>query len=470
MIDDARATAIRMFNQALSVNQTDAQLSYAMFGSAALADPSFALAWYHVGCANADLNLKPAAIAAYRRVLEQEPLATGRTGDADRNLVARTLVNMGHRLYHSGLLDEAEKATRRALELDETLAFAWCNLSMILSVKGSNGSCVDAARRAYSLAPHEPIIQVGLAFALLFAGEYAEGLKHFEGRFAYKLQQFTRYPYPQWHGEDIEGKTLLLQADQGLGDTLSFVRFVPRVADLLGASGRLIFMMQPELCRLMRDMLWAMPQVEVWPMPQPLPVADFWSAPMSLPTALGLTTQEIRECRGLRTSVIPSPDVWRVPGRKLHVGICWAGSTGNDIEHWRRVPFEMLLDLYKVPGIQLYSLQVGERAQDVHDRGAASLVRDMMPFIRDVSDTLSIVNELDLVITVETSLGHMCGLIDKETWVLYSRDGGDFRLGRSERGALWYPNHRVFKQGQDGTWQPVIDRVVRELGKRVRHA
>src|SRR5262249_54386575 len=159
---------------------------------------------------NADLNHLDAAIANWRRALAEEPNYTGRTGDADQDLVAKILVNMGHRLFHRGRIDEAKKATLRALKLNESLAFGWSNLSMIQSVQGKLKESLFSAQRAFELSP-DPVVEVGLAFAYLYVGDYAKGLAHFEARFAYKLQQFMSYPYPKWTGEDLTGKVLLVQ-------------------------------------------------------------------------------------------------------------------------------------------------------------------------------------------------------------------------------------------------------------------
>lgn len=450
---DRRATAVQIYNQGVHAAATDRQMSYKLLSSSVDIDPTFTTGWFQVGNANSDLGLLSASAACYRRALEIDPTD------------AKVWTNLGHRLYHLGEFEEAEEATLRAIDLDPTLAFAWCNLSLIQSIKGEGMKAVRNARKAFKLDP-QPIIETALAFALLFEGRYAEGLAHFEARFPYKLASFTQYPYPQWHGEDVSDKTVLIQADQGLGDTLCYVRFVPAVA---ARAGRVIMLIQPELCRLFRAMLQAHPNVDIQPLPAPFPAADCWTSTVSLPVALGLTDEQIREAPNLPMPAFDTIPVWKAPDRKLHIAICWAGSSQNEIDRHRSMRVEQFLALYRVPDIQLYSLQIGERANELHAAGCAALIKDLAPHVRDVADSVAILREMDLVICVETSLGHIAGALGKECWIMLAKSGGDYRCGRTGDRQLWNPNTTLFRQGDDGTWGPVIERVITALDMRVHN-
>jgi hypothetical protein len=299
----------------------------------------------------------------------------------------------------------------------------------------------------------------------MFSGEYAEGLKHFESRYEYKLPQFLGYPWPQWRGEDISDKVLFIQSEQGMGDAIGFARFIPLA---LRRARHVIFMCQAELVRLFHGVFAPWHNITILPLPQPFPQADCWSAPMSLPVALGLTTEEIAAAPNLRLPNLSMPAVWKVSDRKLHIGIAWGGSAANEIDRWRSMRIEHFLELYHVPGIQLYSLQVGDRVQELHNAGAASLVKDLAPFIRDVSDTMAIMRDLDLIITIDTALGHIAGAMEMPCWVLVAYNGGDFRLGRSGAKSLWNPNHRIFRQNSSADWRAVIEDVIKALKEKVR--
>lgn len=451
-ISDIRRSAIEIFNQGVTAAQSDKNLAYRLIGSSVEIDSTFQPGWFQIGCNNSDLGLLHAAVAAFRRSLELNP-----------NDI-RSMVNLGHRLYHLGDMKGARYWTEKAIKLAPEQAFPWCNLSLIEGIEANMQKSIKAARKAYDL-DRSCEIEMSLAFALMHSGEYAEGLKHFESRYEYRISWFLNYPWPQWRGEDISDKVLLLQADQGLGDTLSFARFIPLAAN---RAGRLVLLVQGELLRLFNMLFQRWPNVTVLPLGQPFPQAHYWTSSMSLPVALGLTAEEIRAAPNLPLPQLYTPPVWKTTDRRLHIGIAWAGNPGNEIDRWRSIDVRLLLDLYRVPGIQLYSLQVGDRAQDVHNVGAVSLIKDLAPFIRDVTDTMSIMRDLDLIICIDTALGHIAGAMEKSCWLLVARNGGDFRIGRSGEKSLWNPNHRVFRQLSDADWRPVVDRIVRELKERLK--
>ena len=462
-----RKSAIDFLRQGVATAQNDKtqqQLAYQLIGSSAYVDSTFAEGWYHLSNSNNDLNLLPASIAALRRCLNL-PNGT-ELGDMTQDLRMKALINMGHRLFHSGKLAEARKVLNEALEIDRNQSFAWCNLSLIECVENNREEAIRCAKRAHDLEPGNTTVQTGLAFAYMFGRDYRRGLKHFEARFAYKLPHFLSYPYPKWTGQDGRDKTLFLVADQGLGDTLSFARFVPQVAKKFG---KVAMMIQPPLIRLFETYFRDLPNVQIIPLPSPFPPADYWSTFVSLPFALDLRNDQLIGCPTLPldTSQFTLPTDWKDEDAKYHIGICWAGAPENGIDKWRSFNLDLFLELYRIPGIQLYSLQIGPHANDVHNAGAASLVRDLSIQIKDVADTMAIINDLDLVITAETALGHIAGAMGKECWIPYSYLGNDWRIGRTEEGPIWYDRHRVFRQGTDLSWTPVFERIIGELGERV---
>lgn len=458
-----RVAAIRFYQQAQEVEKTpipgQPDLRIQLVSSAAMADPTMALAHFEVGNSCGDTGNRASAVASYRRMLE---LPDGNLpGDVTPEWRSKAMVNLSHNLHHLGRNEEAKKVVLEALERDATLANGWMTKSLIENVEGDLEASIASARQAMSIEK-TPAIELALAFALMHSGKYAEGLKHFEARFEYVLRQFLSYPYPQWRGEP--DKSVFLVADQGMGDTLSFSRFVPAVIE----RSKFVHMrIQPELVSLFQAMFQRYSNISIEPIPCPFPPAETWTTFMCLPVALGLTDEEIVNAPTLPCPQFNIGSSWKSSDRKLHIGVAWTGSKSNWINHWRSFPIEHLLDLYQVPGIQLYSLQVGENAQDVHNIGAATLIRDLTPFIRDVGDSISILRDLDLVISCESALPHICGLVGKECWIPYSREGGDFRLGRDERGQLWNPKARVFKQGSDAKWGPVFERIIDALRERI---
>lgn len=453
-----RRAATDFYNSAVNAvndksNPNHLQIAYSLFSSACMADPTYGLANYQAGNNNSDLNCLPAAIANWRCALQCE------NTDEER---AKILVNLGWRLHSLGRSQEALAISEEAIALKNDLALAWLNLSLIHGILDDDEKSVACARRAFALDPADVHTEIALAFALLFAGRYQEGFKHFEKRFEWRLKNFLQFPYPKWEGEP--DKTVYLVADQGLGDTLSFARFVEAActrAKYVHAA------VQSELLRVFMHSFAHIPNLNLLPQPHPFPAADCWTTFVSLPYALGLNDTQITNAKNIALPHFQMPDNWKVPDRKLHIGIAWAGSPLNDIDRWRNIPVTQFFELYRVSGIQLYSLQVGEKSKELQDAGGAALVRDLAPYLRDVCDTISILHNLDLVITVESALGHIAGMMGKECWIPYSYAGKDYRLGNRDDQVLWNPKHRTFRQDENMTWEGPFQMIEAALRRKV---
>ena len=434
-------------------NPANIQQAYKLFVSACYADPTFDGGFYAVGNANSDMSLLSGAVATYRRALECEQIPANR---------ARTLTNLGWRLHGLGQTQEALAVTQEALQLDPDITIAYINLSCIYGTLMQHDLAIEAARKAFELEPQTPVTEMTLAFALLFAGRFAEGLSHFERRFEYKLHSFLNYPYPKWNGE--EGKTIFLVADQGGGDSLSFARFVEaacKKAQYVHAC------VQPEMMKLFSYSFRRISNLNLLPSPCNIPTADYWTTFVSLPYALGLTDKEIIDTPGIEIDRTVTSAPWKIPGRKLHIGIAWAGSPLNEINEQRSIPLRYFAELYRVPGLQLYSFQVDERKKELHEQGYAGVIADMSGYIRDYSDTIALVQHMDLIVTCESAMGHIAGAVGKETIIPYSWLGRDYRASADGRSPIWYAKHRFFQQGPDARWEPVFEMIINELRTRV---
>lgn len=426
--------------------------SYQNFISAAYADPTWAQAHYQVGNNACDLKMAHTAVAAYRRALECENTAEN---------AAKIYCNLAYQLHVIGHTEDALNAALKSRSLDDRLALNWVNLSIIHYTMNNTAEAARCARKANEIEPDNPTIMVALAFALMHNREFAEGLKFFEERFRYKLHQYLAFPFTRWKGE--KDKTIFVAADQGLGDTISFARFVERAAK---RSKFVHLCIQPELMRLFDYAFMHLKNVNLMPLGSPFPAYDHWSTFVSLPNALGLTDDEIVDQPHIIADVPPARKEWLVPDRKFHIGIAWSGSSMNDINHHRSIDLRYFLELARVPGVQLYSLQRDDKRQDLFDTGASAVVRDLAGYISDVSDTLGLMRHLDLVITCESAVGHMAALADKECWVPYSRLGLDFRIGVDGSKAIWTPQTRYFKQTEE-TWAQAFRDIAHALDVKV---
>lgn len=454
-----RAASIQFYNEAVKTVHDKSQSTYlahaySLFSSACMVDPTYGSAHYQAGNNNSDMNLLPAALACWRRGLECE-----NTPDEK----GKMLINMGWRLHSLGRAREAVEFLHAGLKIDPKLHLGVLSLSLCHQLFGDPKMSLQYAEQAHEMAPDDDHTEVGLAFASLFAGQYARGLKHFERRFKWRLHNFQHFPYPKWEGQ--MNATIYLVADQGLGDTLSYARFVEIAAK---RSKHIHMAVQSELVRLFTYAFAHLDNVTVIPMPCPFPSASYWSTFISLPFALGLTDEEIVKQPHIKYEAPEVSDRWKVPDRKFHIGIAWGGSALNDIDKWRNIPLHLFYELYQVPGIQLYSLQVDQRSKELQDSGAAAVIRDLAPYIRDVTDTLSILKHLDLVVTCESALGHISALAGRECWIPYSYSGLDYRLGLRGEQKLWTPKHRVFQQGEDQQWEPVFVKLIEALRRKVK--
>jgi len=462
-----RKAAIEQFNAAAGpsdmakAGKGDWQLPYQLYSSACMND-DFGMGWHMLGSTLDDMQISAAAMAAHRRALElPEGNIPGDMGPKER---AKSMVQLAYRLYVLGRIDEADRVIATAIKMDGRIPQAYCVRSLILSMQGEHLLACENARHGLEMEPDNATIETALGLALMFRGDLAEGLKHFEARYRYKLRHFLTFPYPQWHGES--GKTVFLVADQGLGDTLSFSRFVARAAKrckflYVGA--------QKELVRLFKASFQHIPNIEIIPpMATGWPPADCWTAFVSLPTALGLSQDEIVNAKNIVIPQFTVPMSWKSPDRKIHIGVAWAGSMASDIAHHKSFAVENLLRLYEIPGVQLYSLQCDDKKEELHRAGCAALIRDLSPFINDVADTTAILRHLDLVVTVESALGHIAGHCGKRTIIPYSALGQDYRIGRDGENIIWYGKHSVVKQKLDEPWSLTFDRVVEAVREAVR--
>lgn len=454
-----RKAAILQFNQAAApadaarAGRGDWQLPYQLYSSACMSD-EMPMAFHELGNTLADMQHSAAALAAFRRSIE---LPDGQVpGDMNPTARAKSLVQIAYRLYVLGRIEEASVVIDEAVEMNPDIPQAYCVRSLILSMQGEHLLACENARLGLEMDPENATIETALGLNLLFRGDLALGLKYFEARFRYKLKHFLTFPYPQWHGES--GKTVYLVADQGLGDTLSFARFLPEAAKrckflYVGA--------QKELVRLFKASFQHITNIEIIPpMATGWPPCDSWTTFVSLPTAIGINDEQIKSAPGIAIPQFTVPLSWRSPDRKIHIGVAWRGSTLSDIDHHRSFAVENLLRLYEIPGVQLYSLQADSKSNELHTAGCAALIRDLSPFINDVADTTAIIQHLDLVVTVESALGHIAGACGKRTIIPYSALGQDYRLGRNGENIIWYPNHSVVKQKHNEPWSETFGRVV----------
>jgi Flp pilus assembly protein TadD len=394
------------------------------------AAPDVPAALNSLGTALAARRASAEAEECYRRALALDPA------------YAEAHNNLGTLLEAEGRFAEAEQALGAALRLRPDYAEAASNLGNVLVALGRLDEAEHAYRAALRLRPGEASSEYNLGVALLSAGRLREGWAGYERRWDRRGAARRELPAPLWKGEEIGGRILLVHAEQGLGDTIQFCRFLP----LLRAR-HLIFEVPRPLARLLAGQRVG---ARIVASGEPLPPFDLHCPLMSLPHRLGTTLETIPA--GPYLAADPGlVAAWAarlaaLPG--LKVGLVWAGNRDFAADARRSIDPALLAPLLGVPGATFVSLQLGARAP-------APALADWTGEIEDFADTAGLVAALDLVIGVDTASVHLAGALGKPVWLL-NRFDSCWRWLRDRPDSPWYPTLRQFRQASPGDWEGVI--------------
>jgi hypothetical protein len=296
-------------------------------------------------------------------------------------------------------------------------------------------------RRTLALAPGAPSTQRALAVLLLSQGRFPEGFALLEARHELTGMKKPDLPFPEWRGEDLAGKRLTIWPEQGFGDQIQFARFAPILKDL-GAEVTLFC--RPQLVRLFQaslgvEVLAAEGAVE-------FPDPDYWVMQGSLAARLGIAVDAIPNAPYLR-----APAAWPPLGEGFKVGLKTEGNPGHHNDANRSLPAQTAQRMRGLP------------ARIVELDPAASGARDF-------ADTAALLEQLDLVICVDTSVAHLAGALGKRVWVLVPGVDTDWRWLRGRTDSPWYPSMRLYRQGRGESWDAVVDRVAADLTAKVAPA
>jgi tetratricopeptide (TPR) repeat protein len=372
-----------------------------------------------------------------------------RAVDALRDAIARdprnaaAWLNLGNAYADTDRLEAAEQHCRKAVHLAPDLAEAHASLGFILTSLGRLDEAVAACDAAIALRADFAQAHWNQAVAALLAGNLALGFSKYEWRKRHDRYRhdFINLPGPQWDGSDPAGRTILVHAEQGFGDTIQFARYLPRI------GGRVV------LCcaRPLIPLLGQLHGVDVVAQDAAMPPYDCWIDQMSLPRVFGT-----------RLETIPAPDgylhaeAWNgaLPDG-FKVGLAWAGNPVHSNDRRRSMPAAAMQPILAVPGISFIGLQIGARAKE--------FALPSPPLV-DFAATASLIAALDLVITVDTAVAHVAGALGKPAWVLlpYAPDWR-WLLGRSD--SPWYRSLRLFRQPVPGDWDAVTDEVAGQLAR-----
>lgn len=434
----------------------------AAFRRALSLQPGFADAYFGMGSALRDLGRRGDAAASFEQALALKPG------------FVQAHCNLGIMLEDEGRSEEAIAHYRKALAVQRDFAPALVNLGNSLIALGRLDEAEQCLRQGLKLQPELAHAKFSLGQLKLLQGDYEAGLPLYEYRFEknalspfYSGLQARMAAFQgsaQWRGEHASGKALLVWTEQGLGDNLMLLRYLP----LLKARGigKLIVYCDAALVRLVQSMA----QVdEVIPRSRALPFGrfDLHCPIMNLPLALGTRLDTIpRQV----PYVFVQEELQRRWGQKLaavapfRVGLAWAGGPLYPKNPARSVRLAQYAPLFGFRGASFVSLQKGEAAAELKAIGAPIL--DWMGECDDLVDTAALMQQLDLIITVDTAVAHLAGALGRPVWML-NRFESEWRWLFHGEDSPWYPSMRIFRQPGPGRWDEVVARIAAELRGRV---
>jgi tetratricopeptide (TPR) repeat protein len=408
--------------------------------------PDYAEAHNNLGNVLRDKGQVDGAIAAFRHAIALNP-----------NL-PEACCNLGDALREEGQLDEAIAACRQAIALRPDYVEGHYNLGIALQDKGRLEEAEAAYRRAIALRMDFVEAHNNLAFTLLLQGEFLRGWEEYEWRWKWKDFPSPRRDFgqPQWDGSDLNGRIVLLHAEQGFGDTIQFIRYATLVARR-GAS--VVVECQPALKNLLQSNArgW-----QVIGRGEPLPAFDVHCPLLSLPLAFGTTLQSIPAEVPYLEADAEIARQWKERLAEdsgfLKVGLSWAGSSTHENDRNRSMSLSAFAPLARFHGIRFYSLQKGEAAKQANDPPGGMHLMDFSGAIHDFAESAGLIANLDLVISVDTAVVHLAGAMGKLVWVLLPTTQ-DWRWMREREDSPWYRTVRLFGQTKAGDWEDVVRRV-----------
>jgi len=470
------AEAIENYRQAVTLKPDLAQAYYNMgdalrsnkqpeeaieaFRKAVTIKPGYAIAHNNLAMILNDIGRSAEAIENYRKAIQSRPD------------YAQAHNNLGIALKNQGRLDEAIASYAEAVRLKSDYPEAYYNMGIALHARGDHDRALECWQRAIELAPDYAQAHWNRSLVLLLEGRYDEGWREYEWRRRTNLLAFA-YPHkldkPRWDGKPFAGKKLLVHYEQGLGDNLQFVRYLPMVKQL---GGTVIFETLKPLGSLLRNFDGIDELIEASPDSPPDVEFDVYTSLMDLPGIFGTTVDNIPAEVPYLHADPARVECWRgrLSGAGLKVGLVWSGRPMGtnevlSLQH-RSCRLEHFLALADIPDVSLYGLQKGPAAEQAAQLSKQIVARNYGEQFEDFGDTAAAIENLDLVISIDTSVAHLAGAMGKPVWVLLKSDA-DWRWLLDRDDCPWYPTMRLFRQNKPYDWTEVLGRVADELRKGV---
>ena len=378
------------------------------------------------------------------------------------------LVNLASVLKALGDLEGAEASCRRALGINAGHIAALVNLGTIRTLVGDVPEAEANFRNAMALDPRCSGAKFNLSNLLLLRGEYGEGFELFESRFdSFKshfndtgTEHYLHDVHRRWQGGPISGRRMVVWSEQGYGDNLMMMRYLPMLKEL--GADHLTVICAPEMARIMAEVA-CVDRVVRWDSDDMRPLYDLHCPAMSLPYCFRSTIETVPEsdsCMAVPENLIAEWSERLAGVGRPRVGLAWAGSRTLRDDARRSIELETFAPIFEVANVRFLSLQKGWSLQQASARNGT--LADFMGECKDFMDTAAFICNLDLVISVDTAVAHLAGALGKPVWLL-NRAGSEWRWGLIGERTTWYRTMRIFRQECPLEWVPVMNRVATEL-------
>jgi len=405
-------------------------------------EPRHVMALCNLGAVHLDLGRAEEALTCFDRAVASDPHA------------AEAHTNRACALCDMGRHADAVPAAQRALAIAPGMPTALSVLGRALGELGMAEQAIAACREAIARQPSNSEAHWNLALPLLRTGHYEEGWREFEWRFEAQRRRLRPMPnsLPRWKGEPLAGRTLLVCWEQGFGDSIHFARYIPMLAS---RGARVLLQVQTPLRRLFQSLEGVAEFVET---DANAVRADFQVAMMSLPHLFGTTLDTLPHAVPyLRAPAGTEPLLPPSTGRR-RIGLAWSGSPAQANNRFRSVPLAELAPLLAMPEIDWVSLQVGATDAEFAAVPESGRMIDPTRQLGDFAATAALMQELDLIITIDTSVAHLAGALARPVWLMLSHTCcWRYLLARSD--SPWYPTARLFRQPSAGDWASVVSTI-----------
>jgi FKBP-type peptidyl-prolyl cis-trans isomerase 2 len=442
-------------------------------------DISKADEYYYEGIALQDDNELDKAVQCYQKAIDLNPNHTGayynlgvsfqKQGQTEKAILYYEIAinldqnlveahhNLGIAYKDKGQLDEAIICFQKVLLLQPDHANAYYNLGNTLVAKGAFTEAMQCYQKAVEINPEHADAHWSIGLIHLRLGNFEEGWKKYEKRWELKdVLTKPHFAQSEWDGRELKGRSILLYAEQGFGDTIQFIRYVPFVAE---KGLNIIIECQKELVSLLRNTEGVS---QVIAQGEQLPNFDVHCSLLSLPLIFGTTLETIPAEVPYINADAAAVQRWRnkiiADESALKIGLAWAGNPKLQYDHIRSCSLGTLSPLALHDSITFYSLQKGDASEQAKNPPEGFRLIDSSEDIKDFSDTAALIQNLDLIISVDTAVAHLAGALGKPVWTLLPFVP-DWRWMQERKDSPWYPTMRLFRQPSRGDWESVILRI-----------